>query len=177
MSELKPCPFCGGEAEIHRFHVSYTATIPKYEGIAIRVRCKKCFAHSPYKASKMLGNFREGEEAKAIDAWNKRAFDVEKYLELPCKIGDTVYEIYDVEHETCTGPCRSCNTDCSSYYTCWHSTYEWKIAEYTANLHYIFHNWTLFGNRVFLTYEEAKKAMEEKNKKEQEQEEEYKNRF
>ena len=97
--------------------------------------------------------------------------DKGKYLELPCKIGDTVYEIYDVEHETCSGKCRYCDTDCSSYYTCWHSTYEWKIAEYTVNLHYLFHNWNLFGSRVFLSYAEAEKAAEEKNKAEQEHEE------
>lgn len=72
MTEIKRCPFCGGEAELHRMRVSYKARNPKYEGIAIAVRCKKCYACSPYKRGTLLGNFRETEEAEAIEAWNRR---------------------------------------------------------------------------------------------------------
>ena len=54
MSELKPCPFCGGEAEEkeHRNcweHYFY-------------VKCKNCCVMTPFKF---------GEE-KAIEAWNRR---------------------------------------------------------------------------------------------------------
>lgn len=75
MDKLKPCPFCGGEAEIHRMRVSYKARSPKYEGIALVARCKKCYAYSPHKRGTLIGNFRETEETKAIEAWNRRASD------------------------------------------------------------------------------------------------------
>ena len=75
MAELKPCPFCGGEAEIKKFRASYSVLPQKYDGIAIRATCKKCGAVSPYKRSKMHGNFKEWEEEKAIEAWNRRAED------------------------------------------------------------------------------------------------------
>lgn len=71
--KLKPCPFCGSEAEINRFSVSYSLPPSKYKGEAIRVRCKNCWAMSPYKSSKMHGNFKAWEEDKAVEAWNRRA--------------------------------------------------------------------------------------------------------
>lgn len=55
MMELKPCPFCGGEAEI------YTANNGKY-GL---VFCKKCEVETP--AFKGINN--------AISAWNRRVTD------------------------------------------------------------------------------------------------------
>ena len=51
MEELKPCPFCGGEAKI------FTPTISTY------IMCKEC------KASTNL--YSQSEEA--IEAWNRRA--------------------------------------------------------------------------------------------------------
>lgn len=54
---LKPCPFCGGEANVieHRFH-----GLDSSYGL----QCKKCKAET-YQ-------FYESEE-KAIEAWNRRA--------------------------------------------------------------------------------------------------------
>jgi len=51
MSELKPCPFCGGEAE-------YGLTFAGEE-----VYCKKCHAAMP----------RISTKEQAIEAWNTRA--------------------------------------------------------------------------------------------------------
>lgn len=62
--ELKPCPFCGGEASVyyhyHGFEVTWSA------------RCKKCSAEMAYVAL---------TKAKAIAAWNTRAADKWRYIE------------------------------------------------------------------------------------------------
>ena len=50
MTELKPCPFCGGEARLHSsFEWSH-------------VSCEKCFASTSIRIS----------EEQAIEAWNNR---------------------------------------------------------------------------------------------------------
>ena len=57
MSELKPCPFCGREAKIHkRLNAPYHAVV-----------CKdtKCSGHNLYV---LFWN-----EQDAIEAWNRRA--------------------------------------------------------------------------------------------------------
>ncbi|MBQ9784280.1 MAG: Lar family restriction alleviation protein [Clostridia bacterium] len=51
--EIKPCPFCGGEAELYSGGIKY-------------VLCKECLATSC--------DFKT--EAEAIEAWNRRANDV-----------------------------------------------------------------------------------------------------
>ena len=60
---LKPCPFCGGEADVieHLFH-----GLDSLYGL----QCKKC------KAKTYL--FYESEE-KAIEAWNRRTGEEDKY--------------------------------------------------------------------------------------------------
>lgn len=55
MIELKPCPFCGSEAEPVKAHTSYKTPYV--------IVCKACGAS--------VGNFAETKE-KAIEAWNRR---------------------------------------------------------------------------------------------------------
>lgn len=75
MAELKPCPFCGGEARLDRFRVSFHVGSPKYDGFAIVAKCKKCGALSPYMRGTIHGSFRESERGMAVYAWNRRAGD------------------------------------------------------------------------------------------------------
>lgn len=65
MKELKPCPFCGGEAKV------YSVNLFKHE---IYVKCETCKSRTlTYKG----GDF--GDTAYlAIQAWNRRANDDRK---------------------------------------------------------------------------------------------------
>lgn len=56
MTELKPCPFCGGEAEILVSDIADRAVI----------YCRGCDAQIQIKPNKQ----------EAIEAWNKRADEV-----------------------------------------------------------------------------------------------------
>jgi len=55
--ELKPCPFCGGEATLQRWWVGFNTR--RYIN---RVQCKKCRCNS--------GDWFQ--KPKAIQAWNRR---------------------------------------------------------------------------------------------------------
>lgn len=69
MSELLPCPFCGGEAYI----IGYTGTRECRRINYYTVRCRKC----------MCETWENDTEAEAIEAWNTRA-------ERTCKFGSEV---------------------------------------------------------------------------------------
>lgn len=66
MIELKPCPFCGGEAE-------FVETVPHYNHY---VQCKKCAAMVG-RTSRQWDSRHETlwfkNDTDAIKAWNRRA--------------------------------------------------------------------------------------------------------
>lgn len=67
MAELKPCPFCGGEAEekyIRRKKLFAKFNFP-YNTHYVYVRCKICAATSGVQWAR----------ENAIEAWNRRASD------------------------------------------------------------------------------------------------------
>lgn len=60
MAELKPCPFCGGEAE-YIYEMPYNA-----------VECTKCNA----LGKTIVDSYEQQDgKAEAIEAWNRRAED------------------------------------------------------------------------------------------------------
>ena len=80
--ELKPCPFCGGEAEITKWHEGYFA------------ECKK------QHCGGTIGAYKTEEEA--IEAWNKRSertckVTPSKNLQgiVVCECGEPFPEYYD----------------------------------------------------------------------------------
>ena len=90
MTELKPCPFCGGE----KLKIEHTASSMYKSGLigvepyTFSVRCNKChargatvFGYLRYsvrnlseEAEKVLET-REQLESRAIEAWNRRVSD------------------------------------------------------------------------------------------------------
>lgn len=76
--ELKPCPFCGGSAEIFcKTSIARGAT----RGWEFGIRCSKCGVTTPktdYCLEIQLGKLGAitelmDERSMAIDAWNRRA--------------------------------------------------------------------------------------------------------
>ena len=57
MGTLKPCPFCGADAEIYRYYPWFARRV------WVTIRCKKCGRNS--------GDW--GRVDKAIEVWNRRA--------------------------------------------------------------------------------------------------------
>lgn len=79
MDKLKPCPFCGGEAELKHLIVYNSSFF---------VRCTACYARTDYvwidhpcmKAAGLDESTRYTEEqveAESIEAWNRREEDGE----------------------------------------------------------------------------------------------------
>lgn len=59
--ELKPCPFCGGEAKMHAAFAHGVAS-----RVGVYVECGSCGAWSKTQ-------WGDGAQGKAADAWNRRA--------------------------------------------------------------------------------------------------------
>ena len=75
MTELKPCPNCGGDAEIYES----TKENYGYWYAAVGVRCKKCSVHRGNfedqefdHKKRMHINKRKEAEKSAADLWNDR---------------------------------------------------------------------------------------------------------
>lgn len=62
--ELKPCPFCGGEAHFHRNNVMISNKSEK----CAWVHCNRCGAKTKY----FLRKFDKHYMRSANEAWNRR---------------------------------------------------------------------------------------------------------
>ena len=80
MSELKPCPFCGGEA------VEFTWKHDLSNSYMAVVRCDVC----KVRAERGFGA-EEAVKAEAIEAWNTRH-------ERTCHVEKSVHDIYGSWH-------------------------------------------------------------------------------
>lgn len=74
MSELKPCPFCGGTKL--KIDSKRTFKYGKEKHCSVTVRCMKCHARGPVVGINMPnGHYNEREicEKEVDEAWNRRA--------------------------------------------------------------------------------------------------------
>lgn len=62
MDELKPCPFCGGNAKLDH---DYTGLGASY------IRCERCGAES----IRFVKSFEIASDDEAVEFWNRRADD------------------------------------------------------------------------------------------------------
>ena len=62
MAELKPCPFCGGEADF----------LTANNGAEVWVICTDCGAQTAKEWTNLVV-FGNGGKGRAIEAWNRRA--------------------------------------------------------------------------------------------------------
>lgn len=60
---LKPCPFCGGKAKIHKILIDFC-----YKEFAYSVFCEECQSQTRYSNTK----------SKAKEEWNRRYKDESK---------------------------------------------------------------------------------------------------
>ena len=74
-TELKPCPFCGGEAEI-------VDTGDLYGHCEYSVSCTSCNCNTDWLTNKK----------EAVQAWNKRAFDYETADHISSFLQDNGYD-------------------------------------------------------------------------------------
>lgn len=63
-TKLKPCPFCGGEAEL-------IPILMDYDTAESFVRCRNCFAKGKTYKTAVRGEDKLREK-QAIAAWNRR---------------------------------------------------------------------------------------------------------
>lgn len=73
MSELKPCPFCGGEAQLMHMDLDTIDEGWKVWGVWC-VNDLHAEEHGGYQHGHFIDNY--GTEAEAIEAWNTRAEQV-----------------------------------------------------------------------------------------------------
>ena len=72
MADLRPCPFCGSEG------LRYTILDISKEKVMAAVRCMQCLTCGPGEC----GKDREEADAKAAEAWNRRAEPENRVLTL-----------------------------------------------------------------------------------------------
>lgn len=74
MTDLKPCPFCGGEAEMDTWR-QYRALVSGNLGCACAVHCLTCEADMSICLEDVTGWTIEEAASHVADRWNTRAND------------------------------------------------------------------------------------------------------
>lgn len=140
---LKPCPFCRGEAKTHACAELCNEKARIIYAGKYGVHCLECGVATPPHDS----------EEKAVEAWNKRAAIVP-----PCDLYDIVYKIK--KGSNLIYPCvvKGLNFNADSSYD------EARVDNLgTGKCEYF--NFSSFGVDIFTTYAEAEKALAERRKK------------
>lgn len=98
--------------------------------------------------------------------------DKSKIIELPCKVGDTVYKFDDIVDVDFCNECESYYAGGMGDYPCCEKTIHGfrhskciKIVERVADEDFILCFLKYFGKTVYLTREEAEKALKERESK------------
>ena len=73
MTELKPCPFCGGIKLKFSDKSSYYGILGEYGSACISMTCEKCKLYM-YEHTNSIRNYDKKLE-KLINKWNRRAND------------------------------------------------------------------------------------------------------
>jgi len=144
MSELKPCPFCGGEAAIRKCKdVEFLV----HNADCYMIMCGRCGVGTSY----------EPTETDAAAVWNRRTEDSDlakaksegRLVVLPAPIGKKIWTIADGELDY--------------GFVSWYESMlgKWTIAAQDAPRGFIFVDFDDFGKTAFLTREEAEKALGE----------------
>lgn len=98
--------------------------------------------------------------------------DKSRYIELPCKVGDTVYRLDDLVWKSDCDECEhfeegwyDCPSECGRTNTAtkFHECIEIKEEVITLQDILTYMKWNDFGKIVFLSREEAKKALAERS--------------
>ena len=69
MTDLKPCPFCGGEIEERGVQCNYGKKI-----MTLGLMCRKCGTLFKFKSKWIETPYRE-----AVESWNRRAREEDKH--------------------------------------------------------------------------------------------------
>lgn len=151
--KLKNCPFCGSEAQFKNIsNVCGDQSVT----FGFEISCAKCGVSLPKRYRVEFRLSKSGaiktimdHRTNAVEAWNRRANDL---IEMPCKVGDTVYVCYE------------------SPYGVLETTID-KIIIHQKHTQIVFTNrseftvwdndWNTYKKSVFFTRDEAEKALEE----------------
>lgn len=124
--------------------------------------CKECL----HNAVCQMWRDQECQDASSFQLSGCNHFkDHSRFVELPCKVGDTVWYIRDCGDwvDICQKPCEICSTDCSSYRTEYRADWqavEFEIENIKEALDVLFN----YKKDYFATREEAEVAIAERRK-------------
>lgn len=97
MSELKPCPFCGGEPVFHEARqISETWFVAS---VSCRRGCAQIVSRGMETKTAKMAN------ESAIEAWNTRVIDRDELLKIADELENKFFVVYDshgeIDHADC----------------------------------------------------------------------------
>lgn len=112
--------------------------------------CKDCLHHDLCKCVGTIKMYPEKSDGCSF--FKERS----RFVELPCKVGDTVWYIRDCSDwvDACQQPCKVCSIDCSSYRTVYRE--DWEVYEFLVeDIKDVIDVFMNFNKDFFATCEEA----------------------